>query len=236
MGIGAVGTVAVGVAFFAERPTALQWLFIAGIMLCAAGPKIVDRRRGRAMRAVVLAAALLAATGAAAQTGPAPAMQTAPVRDLAAQAAAMDSLRPLRGRWLGRGSRTPPAGGRIDYAQTMLVEPKAGGVLLAIEGLSLREGDHAAPPGTGSFAVVGFDERSGRYLFRSFGFGEMVEADARLLRPGVFEWVTRGPVMLRSVVDASEPGVWKERGERSSDGGRSWVPTHALTAWRVEDR
>ncbi len=167
---------------------------------------------------------------------PAPALQTAPVRDLAAQIAAMDALGPLRGRWLGRGSRTPPEGGRIDYAQTMLVEPKAGGVLLAIEGLSLREGAAAQRPGTGSFALVGYDERSRRYLFRSFGFGEMVEADARLLRPGVFEWVTRGPVMLRSTVDASEPGVWKETGERSTDGGRSWAPTHALTAWRVETR
>jgi hypothetical protein len=188
------------------------------------------------MRTLMLMAALLAATGAAAQTSAPPVMQTAPVRDLRAQIAAMDALQPLRGRWLGRGGRTPPTGGRIDYAQTMLVEPKAGGVLLAIEGLSLREGENAAPPGTGSFALVGFDERSGRYLFRSFGFGEMVEADARLVRPGVFEWVTRGPVMLRSTVDASQAGVWKEAGERSTDGGRTWAPTHALSAWRVEGR
>lgn len=188
------------------------------------------------MRLGVIVVALLGAGAAVAQTAPPPALQTAPVRDLKAQIAAMDALKPLRGRWLGRGSRTPPAGGRIDYAQTMLVEPKASGVLLAIEGLSLREGENAAPPGTGSFALVGFDERTRRYLFRSFGFGEMVEADARLVRPGVFEWVTRGPLMLRSTVDSSEAGVWKETGERSTDGGRTWTPTHALTAWRVETR
>lgn len=189
------------------------------------------------MRRWVIVVTLLGAGAAVAQTTPPPpAMQTAPVRDLRAQVAAMDALKPLRGRWLGRGSRTPPEGGRIDYTQTMLVEPKAGGVLLAIEGLSLRQGENAAPPGTGSFALVGFDERSQRYLFRSFGFGEMVEADARLVRPGVFEWVTRGPVMLRSTVDATQPGVWKEAGERSTDGGRTWAPTHALTAWRVESR
>lgn len=193
----------------------------------------------RAIVGVALLLATAAAVGPAlaqATTAPPAALQTAPVRDLRAQISAMDALAPLRGRWLGRGSRTPPEGGRIDYTQTMLVEPKAGGVLLAIEGLSLRQGDAAAPPGTGSFAVVGFDERAGRYVFRSFGFGEMVEADARLVRPGVFEWVTRGPVMLRSTVDASEPGVWKEAGERSTDGGRTWAPTHALTAWRVEAR
>jgi hypothetical protein len=187
------------------------------------------------MQVILVAAALIAAAGAAAQAPAPAAVQTAPVRDLTAQIAAMDALKPLRGRWLGRGGRTPPTGGRIDYAQTMLVEPKAGGVLLAIEGLSLREGADAAP-GTGSFALVGHDDKTGRFLFRSFGFGEMVEADARLVRPGVFEWTTRGPVMLRSTVDASEAGVWKETGERSTDGGRTWAPTHALTAWRVEGR
>jgi hypothetical protein len=157
-------------------------------------------------------------------------------RDLTAQATAMKDLAFLKGRWLGRGYRLMVDGKRADYTQTMLVEAKAGGILLSIEGLSLRHAEDAGKPGTGSFAVVGYDDRARRYEFRSFGFGEMIPADARLVRPGVFEWTTAGPLMFRFTVDGSVPNEWRETGERSTDGGKTWTPTHALTAWRVDAR
>jgi hypothetical protein len=177
------------------------------------------------IRAALVALALMA-TPAAAQ---------AP-RDLAAQAQAMAAIGFMKGRWLGRGWRALPGGGRYDYTQTMTIEGKAGGILLAIEGLSLRHGADAAKPGGGSFAVVSYDERDREYEFRSFGFGELIPATARIVRSGVFEWTTAGPVMLRFTVDGTVPGEWRETGERSSDGGKSWTPTHALTAWRVDAR
>lgn len=172
-----------------------------------------------------LAAALILATPVAAQ---------AP-RDIPAQAAAMKDIGFMKGRWLGRGWRATPDGKHYDYTQTMLVESKSGGILLAIEGLSLRHGEDAAKPGGGSFAVVSYDERGKRYEFRSFGFGEMIPASARVVRPGVFEWTTAGPFMLRFTVDGTQ-GDWRETGERSTDGGKTWLPTHALTAWRVDTR
>lgn len=178
------------------------------------------------MLKVALAAVLVLATPALAQTP----------RDLPAQATAMKQIDFMKGRWLGRGYRLMPDGKRYDYTQTMTIEGKGGGILLAIEGLSLRHGADAAKPGGGSFAVVSYDERTKTYDFRSFGFGELIPATAKLVRPQVFEWTTAGPLMLRFTVDGTMPGEWRETGERSTDGGKTWSPTHALTAWRVDAR
>jgi hypothetical protein len=174
-------------------------------------------------------AALLAAAPVQAQT---------PQRDLAAQRTAMAKLDPLRGRWLGQGERIAPDGTTYMFTQTMRVEPRAGGVVLTIEGQSLRQG--AADenrPGGGSFAVVTFDDKAGVYDFRSFGFGEMVPARAEMLDASTFRWtVAAGPAQLRFTIDLSAPGVWKELGERSTDGGASWQPTNRLIAYRTEVR
>lgn len=48
VGIGAVGTLLVGVAFFAERPTALQWVLVLGIVACVAGIKLSELAKGQA--------------------------------------------------------------------------------------------------------------------------------------------------------------------------------------------
>ena len=178
------------------------------------------------MRTALLIIAVFTLTPAAAQT----------TRDIATQAKAMSEIAFMKGKWLGRGYRLMPGGARYDYTQTMTIEGKGGGILLAIEGLSLRHGADAAKPGGGSFAVVSYDERAKNYEFRSFGFGELIPATARVVRPNVFEWTTAGPLMLRFSVDGSEPGLWKETGERSTDAGKTWSPTHALTAWRVDVR
>ena len=183
------------------------------------------------MRLAVLSALLVTSVPAAAQTPAAPAP-----RDLVAQATAMSAVAFMKGRWLGRGYRIPPGGMRIDYTQTMVVEAKGGGILLAIEGLSLRHGENADKPGTGSFAVVSYDERAKAYAFRSFGFGEMIPATFEVVRPNVARWTTSGAMMFRFTIDGTANGEWRETGERSVDGGKTWTATHALTAWRVDAR
>jgi hypothetical protein len=109
---------------------------------------------------------------------------------------------------------------------------------LTLEGRSLRQGvAEDNKPGTGSFAVISFDDKSGEYLLRSFGFGEMVPAKAELVTPSTFRWTAAaGPAMLRFTIDLSKPGVWNETGERSGDGGKTWTMTNKLTAYRVEAR
>ena len=157
-------------------------------------------------------------------------------RDIPAQVAAMNEIAFLKGRWLGRGLRKPPSGPDYSYAQTLVVEGKSSGLVMTIEGLSIRHDPTSGKPGTGSFAVVMYDEREKKYLFRSFGFGELIGATGELIRPGVFQWTTAGPMMLRFVVDGTQPNLWRETGERSSDGGKTWSPTHSLTAWRIDTR
>ncbi len=176
--------------------------------------------------AFLIAIAAFALTPAAAQTP----------RDLAAQSKAMNEIAFMKGRWLGRGYRLPVGGARYDYTQTMVIEAKSGGILLAIEGLSLRHAENADKPGSGSFAVVSYDERTRQYAFRSFGFGDMIPATFEVARPNVVRWTTAGPFMLRFTIDGATPGIWNETGERSTDGGKTWTPTHALTAWRVDMR
>lgn len=159
-----------------------------------------------------------------------------PARDLAAQAAAMRELAFLQGRWLGQGWRNLPSGERVQSTQSIFVEPRASGLALIVEGISLRQPAPETKPSTASLAVVTYDERARRYRFRSFGFGEIIEAEGELIAPGKFQWtVPAGPAMLRFVVDGSG-GTWQETGLRSGDGGKSWTPLYALTAHRTGDR
>ncbi|MFZ4688773.1 MAG: hypothetical protein ACOYLS_06020 [Polymorphobacter sp.] len=181
------------------------------------------------MRWMVLAAVLAVAAPVTAQT---------PQRDLAAQAAAMRKIDALAGRWLGQGVRMNPDGSSYAFTQTMINEPHANGLLLTLEGRSLRQGAaEAFQPGSGSFGVISFDEKTGEYTLRSFGFGEMVPARAELIGATTFRWTAAaGPAMLRFTIDLSKPGVWNELGERSGDGGKTWQATNRLIAYRVEAR
>lgn len=161
-----------------------------------------------------------------------------PQRDLPAQRAAMAKLDALKGRWLGQGERQMPDGTSHAFTQTMENLPAANGLVLTISGKSLRHGPaETNQPGSGSFAVVTYDDKAGAYEFRSFGFGEMAAAKAELVTPTTFRWTaTAGPALLRFTIDLSQAGVWKELGERSGDGGKSWQTTNRLIAYRVEVR
>jgi quaternary ammonium compound-resistance protein SugE len=46
VGVGAVGTLLVGVGFFAERPTTLQWVLVFGIVACVVGIKLSELAKG----------------------------------------------------------------------------------------------------------------------------------------------------------------------------------------------
>jgi hypothetical protein len=167
-----------------------------------------------------------------------PAQAQTPRRDLPAQLSAMSKLAALKGRWLGQGERYNADGSTYTFTQTMDNAPAASGLVLTIQGKSLRHGaGDANTPGSGSFAVVSYDDIAKAYEFRSFGFGEVVPAKAELLAPDRFRWtVSAGPAMLRFTIDLSKDGVWNELGERSGDGGKSWQPTNRLIAYRVEPR
>jgi hypothetical protein len=185
------------------------------------------------MRSLCIALTLTISAPAVAQAPAAPPA----MRDLAAQAAAMKEIAFLNGEWLGQGWRILPSGERVRNSQYIRVRPHGSGILATIEGVSLRQPDETARPSRGSFAVISYDERSRRYLFRSFGFGELIEAQGELVRPGVFRWtVPERTAQLRFTVDTTTPNVWVETGDRSTDGGRSWTNIYQLTAGRIDGR
>lgn len=180
------------------------------------------------MRRLAVAAVLLFAAPLAAQP--------AAPRDLPAQAKAMGEIAFLHGEWLGQGSRNLPTGVTMQDSYLVKVTPKAGGLVAIVEGQTLRQGVEGAKPTPGSFAVISYDDRAKRYIFRSFGFGEMIEAAGELVAPQVFRWtVPAGPVLLRFTIDGTA-GTWSEKGERSADGGKTWSPTNTHVAYRTGTR
>lgn len=161
--------------------------------------------------------------------------------DADAQREQMRLLEVMHGQWLGQGERYLPNGEKYAFTQTLEIRPESGGLITTIAGQSLnhmRDIDDrlTKQPGSGSFAVLMYDEKNADYLFRSFGFGLLVEARAEFVRPRVFRWTVSGPVILRFTIDLTEDGVWEELGERSRDGGETWEATNRLTAYRVEER
>jgi hypothetical protein len=183
------------------------------------------------LRSVCFALVLAVSVPVVSQT---PAPPRAP-RDLAAQAAAMRDIAFLSGEWLGQGWRILPTGERVRNTQHIRVRPHGSGILATIEGVSLRQPDESARPSRASFAVISYDDRARRYLFRSFGFGELIEAQGELIRPGVFRWVVaEGTAQLRFTVDATTPNTWVETGDRSTDRGSTWTKIYQLTASKIE--
>ena len=171
--------------------------------------------------------------------GPAPAQF--PGVDVDEQRRQMAALSVMHGQWLGQGERYLPDGSSYRFTQTLEIRPESGGLITTIAGQSLRhlqalEDRLGMRPGNGSFAVLTYDEERRDYLFRSFGFGLLVEARADFVSDRVFRWTVPGPVMLRFTIDLTRDGVWDELGERSRDGGKTWQPTNRLTAYRVEAR
>lgn len=168
---------------------------------------------------------------------PVPALAQMPNVDLAAQRSAMAALDRMHGKWLGQGDRFTKDGATYRFTQTMEIEPESDGLIMTISAKSLHHGDATEKkPGSGSFAVVTYDDASKAYLFRSFGFGNMIPAKAELVSPDVFRWTVAGPLMIRFTIDLTTDGVWQELGERSTDGGTTWTPTNKLTAYRTAGR
>jgi hypothetical protein len=157
----------------------------------------------------------------------------APARDLDTQRKAMEAIAGLKGHWIGEGWRILPDGKRITFIQTVAVTPKTGGLTFTIEGRSLERENPAATPGGGSLGVISFDEKAGGYRLRSFSRGELTDAPAELVAPAIFRWRAETPAsVLRFTVDVTTDGVWKETGDRSTDGGKTWTATYAVTLKR----
>lgn len=178
------------------------------------------------IRALALTFALSAlAAPALAQPAPAPPAAPAAPRpgmpDIAAQKAAIAKLDWMVGAWEGSGWIDSPAG-RQTFRQTEAIEKRLGDGLLLVEG----KGYAGAPEALvfNAFAVISFDDRAGRYNFRSYTRGHVTDAQAVFLPNGAFQWTMTPPgTTIRYTITQPQPGKWNEVGERSADGGATWT-------------
>lgn len=174
--------------------------------------------------AFVLAALPLAAS---AQTPQRPPTARPAEPDLAAQRAAIAKLDWMVGAWEGAGW-VDMGGARQTFRQTETIERRLGDSLLLVEGRG-----YAGAPEVMAFnalALISFNDRTGKYNFRSHTRGYATDATAEFQPNGAFVWTMTPPGMtIRYTITQPQQGKWNEIGERSVDGGASWTKFFEMT-------
>lgn len=120
----------------------------------------------------------------------------------------------LDGEWRGTATTTMP-GHTTVLTQTERVGPLLGGSVKLIEGRG-----YAADGSTqfNAFAVLSWDERAGKYLFRSYANGYTGEYPFELTENG-FRWeMPAGPNAMIKYVAVVENGTWHEVGDYVAEG------------------
>ena len=147
-------------------------------------------------------------------------------------AAAMARLDPLVGRWQGEANLSSPET-RVVH-QTERVERDLEGLVLVIHGVGYASADHAGTPVFQALAVVSYDDRAGRYEFRTYTGGRTVTATAEFLPDGALRWgfAPGGPVQIRYTI-RFDADSWNEIGEMSRDNGATWTHTISMQLTRI---
>ncbi|MFC7379076.1 DUF1579 domain-containing protein [Brevundimonas sp. GCM10030266] len=120
----------------------------------------------------------------------------------------------LDGEWRGTATTTMP-GHTTVLTQTERVGSLLGGSVKLIEG-----GGYAADGSTqfNAFAVLSWDERAGKYLFRSYANGYTGEYPFERTENG-FRWeMPAGPNAMIKYVAVVENGTWHEVGDYVAEG------------------
>ena len=154
-------------------------------------------------------AAILLAAPVAAQ-----AQMTSSPNGSEAQRAAMDRLAFMDGEWRGEATIRSPEGS-MTLTQTERVGSMLGGSIKVIEGRG-----YAADGSTqfNAMATVSWDERAGRYAFRSYAQGYSGDYPFEVTDDG-FRWETpAGPNARIEHVAVVRDGTWHEVGTYRADG------------------
>ncbi len=131
-----------------------------------------------------------------------------------AQRAAVGALDFLDGEWRGEATVTGP-GGRMTLTQTERVGSLLGGSIKVIEGRG-----YAADGSTqfNAMAVLSWDERAGRYGFRSWANGHTGDYAFERTEDG-FRWeIPAGPNAKVHYVAVVRDGTWHEVGDYVAEG------------------
>lgn len=120
----------------------------------------------------------------------------------------------MNGEWRGTATTTMP-GHTTVLTQTERVGPLLGGSVKLVEGRG-----YAADGSTqfNAFAVLSWDERAGKYLFRSYANGYTGEYPFELTENG-FRWeMPAGPNAMIKYVAVVQNGTWHEVGDYVAEG------------------
>lgn len=146
--------------------------------------------------------------------GPAAAQLPASPAGSETQRTAVGALDFMDGEWRGEAVITMP-GGRMVLTQTERVGSVLGGSVKVIEGRG-----YAADGSTrfNAFAILSWDERAGRYGFRSYANGYSGDYPFERTEDG-FRWETpAGPTAKIQYAATIRDGVWHEVGDYVAEG------------------
>lgn len=175
---------------------------------------------------------VLALAGPAFARQPGPPSAAAAAARKADHAQRMAALAFLHGSWKGDGWMAFGPNRRETFAQTERIGPFLDGDVLLIEGTGLA-GDAASRPVHHAFAVISPAENGDGYEFRSYANQRAGTFAARLVRPGALEWSLTTPGGEIRYLIAVEGDTWRETGERSGDGGKTWTPFFEMNLRRA---
>ena len=180
----------------------------------------------RMNRVGVLACALVLMT-----SEPTHAQQSLSARHLAE----MKKLEMMVGNWKGEGWAIAGSG-RAEFISNESVEPQLDGLLLVIKGLHYRklEGGKQGEVVHHAYAIISCDLDGLGYLFDAYQLdGRHVDAKAKLVSQGSFEWgfnTPQGTVRYTIRIDSDR---WNEVGEFSQDG-KAWRKIFEMNLQRVK--
>lgn len=130
------------------------------------------------------------------------------------------------GMWKGEGWIQGQEG-RKEFTQTESIQPKVEGKVLVIDGIGYGKGspEDEARIVHNAFGVISFNEELQQLTMLSFATtGGKMENEMRITGEKTLEWSfkdERGGT-IRFSEDFTQEGFWKEKGEYSPDGGKTW--------------
>lgn len=162
---------------------------------------------------------------------PATAMAQEARTSLEAQLAAMAKLHPFAGTWLGEGWFTLN-GERVELVQGVTVSVEMAGQVMTTRDIILRRVEPAVPPASSTFGIWSYDDRAEAFLFRSYYGAGYRDYDMDVPEAGLLTAIGETPGGLGRLTMDIRDGVWREKAERSTDGGESWTQIYGITMRR----
>ncbi len=127
----------------------------------------------------------------------------------------MRKLAFLIGRWRGEARLLSGQGEPTVLEQTEHAQYRLDGLILTIEGVGRTKTE--GKPALQAFAIISYDDESGKYLMRAFNDGRFLECEVKLAEDGRgISWgFTLAHIKTNSRLRITDKGDWTELTEIS---------------------